>query len=257
MKKIKFTLLMGISLFLFFGCSTLKVTHYGKKSGKVEKIVLLYAMIDKIQQPVLPLIDASIFNGKTNSIANEIIIMQQEYADEHRDTLANILKHFFRCPVLFGKSLHEHNGFDALEENLKVEGALYTGDDNFPMIALSSGDFNPFAFHPDYIRHFFDTESNYQSIVAEIADRLGTDLVAIAYSRLQVVSVDAFGLGGKIALYSEIYLFDDQGNLITKAQNRSDSHYLGGKHPEKYAWILDNFTLIVQPMLPEIAINYR
>ena len=257
MKKLKVVLAYSAVLILLTSCETLKVAHYGTHSEKIKKVTILSVMIDKINQPALPLIDAGIFNGKTNSIAEEIMVLQQEYTNEHRHILATSFENHFNCVVRYGDSLHNHPEYANLMAEFNMPGELYTGNNNFPMIAISDGDISPFVFNNENVKNYFLSETNYKPVLGKIAEKLNSDFIAIAYSFLGVQTVGMFGASGKLVLYTTLYIFNSEGVLVSKAQNISDALNVKGDDPESYALTLKKYSAILEPMMLELETKYK
>ena len=258
MKKVKRCFIYAVLLLAITSCETLKVAHYGTTTtGQMKKVVILSAMIDKIYQPPLPLIDAGIFNGKTNKISEEIIIMQQAHVNKYPAILANSFKENFNCQVFYGESLHILPEYENLRKQLDKPGELYTGNDNFPMISISEGDMNPFFFNGVRVQKFFQDEQNYKSIMGTIANKLETDFVVISISQLSVQRIDAFGLDGDLVLLTKLYIFNNEGKLVSEASNMSERMMIGAKNPEDYNSVLRYFSSIIKPMISAIAARYK
>ena len=257
MKKTKVLLACCFSIALLSGCEALKVTHYAAPQEELKKVTILSVMIDRIIQPPIPLIDAAIFNGKTNSISDEIITIQQSYVNEHRQILANSFMKHFDCNVIYADTLHNHPEYAKMMLKFNKPSGLYTGNDNFPIVAISSGDINPFNFYGKRIKKFFQDEMNYKEIIGKIGHELDTDYIIIAYSNLEVNRVDAFGFGGNIVLATTFHVFNEQGDLLSTAQNRSTSTYIGGKDPEQYAETFDSYPDLLEPMMQKLEAQYK
>ncbi len=257
MEKVKKYFIFAVLLFALTSCETLKVVHYGTSHQKMKKVVILSAMIDRIYQPPIPLIDAGIFNGKTNKISNEIIILQQTHVNEYRETLANSFLDHFDCQVVYGESLHDLPEYKHLLQELNMPGELYTGNDNFPMITISEGDMNPFSYNGERVQRFFQQEQNYKHVIGKIAHKLKTDYVVISISQLSVDRVGMFGMDGSLSLLTKLYIFNHEGKLVSEASNKSKNIVITGKNPEQYNAVLGNFSYLIMPMMDGIEAKYK
>ena len=257
MKNSKRLIVYTLAILVLTGCQTLKVAHYGPPAEKMKKVVILTTMIDRIYQPPLPLIDAGIFNGKTNDIAEEIIILQQSHVNEYRKILANSFRKHFNCQVLYGESLHSSPQFTGLVNDYDKPGELYTGNDNFPMVNISDGDINPFSFGGKRLQKFFQYEPNYRGTLGEMAQKLETDYIIVSISQLAVQRVGPFGSNGQLALHTTLYVFDDEGIMLTEVSNRSTGIFIKGKDPEQYGAVLHDFSVILEPMVQGIEARYK
>ncbi len=237
-------------------CATMNISYSGKKVDKVQSITLLETMIGKIQQPVIPLIDAAAFNAKTNSIADQIMDMQKKNIDNYREIVASSLKNNFNCEVIFGNSLQDKSEFTELKEKFNFPNALRIKNDNYPMLITGSNDINPFRFENGKVVKFFKVPSNYKNAISEICKKVNSDLIAISYSTLTVSGVGAFGVRGALRLDTYIYLFDKEGDLNSNGHIWSKQAGISGKQIEDYKSQLDNLSLIIEPMMNKIVLNY-
>ncbi len=121
-----------ICTLILTSCATSYVSYYGKKVDKVQSITLFSTMIGKIQQPVFPLIDAAIFNAKTNSIADQIIDLQKNNIDHFREIVASSLNRNFNCEILYGPSLEAKTELNEIKINYDFQKALRIDNRHFP-----------------------------------------------------------------------------------------------------------------------------
>lgn len=238
-------------------CATLKVNYYGKKVDKIQNITLLSTMIGKIQQPVFPLIDAAAFNGKTNSIADQIMDLQKKNIDNYREIIASSLKKNFNCEVIYGNSLQEKPEFIEIKEKFNFPNALRIENDNYPMIIVSSNDINPFKYEKGKVVPFFKEPSNYKNVISEICKINNSNLLAVSYSTLTVTGAGMFGAWGFLRLDTYLYLFDRDGDLISDSQTWSKQSKISGKDIEQYKSQLDNLSIILEPMMSKVIVNYQ
>jgi hypothetical protein len=255
-KKLKTVITYAAILVVLTSCETLKVVHYGATPQEVKKVTILSVMIDKIYQPTLPLIDAGIFNAKTNNIANEIIILQQARANEYRKILANSFENHFHCQVIYGDSLHVLQAYKNLKLEYNRPHELYTGNDNFPTITISQGDMNPFLFQGERVQRFFQEKHNYEFVMDKIAQELDSDYTVLSVSQLSVQQIGPFWQGS-LALLTKLYIFNHEGILVSEASNISQSNSISGKDPEQYDKVLRSFSTILEPMMNEIEARYK
>jgi hypothetical protein len=243
--------------FTVSSCSTMKVNYSGKKVDNIKEITLLSTMIGKIQQPIFPLIDAAGFNEKTNSIADQIMDMQKKNIDKYREIIAASLKKNFYCEVIFGNSLLEKPAFKELNEKYNFPEALRINNDNYPLIITCQNDINPFKYDNGKVLGYVKSPENYKSTIGEICKNINTDLIAISYSTLTVAGVGAFGIIGSLRLDTYIFLFDKEGDLISDGHTWSTPQNVSGKNIEDYKSQLDNLSLIIDPMMNKVAINFE
>lgn len=102
MKNKILSLSVALICVLFMNCATpLKIVkpYQHKKDQPLEKIGLFPVMIGKLNKPIFPLIDASIFNAKPNKISSEIMAMQGAKVLDIRNVASETLKKYFRAEI--------------------------------------------------------------------------------------------------------------------------------------------------------------
>jgi len=248
-RKIIYIVLISISL---SSCSNMKIEYYGKKDLKVHNVALISTMIGRMRQPQAPIIEAGVFNEKTNNIADEIMKMQKNNIDMYRVLVAKSINRNLYCNVLYADSLHKLPGFLGLKEKYDFKSSLILNSDNFPYIITASNDINPFNYNHGMVFGYFK-KNNQKELVAEIAKTLNCDLIAVSYSNLSIVDTDLLGLLGDLRLDTYILLFDKYGNQIVSAQTWSDSQSISGKQLSDYTTQIFNLSPILEPMMVEIG----
>lgn len=251
------TISISILILLLASCATMKVKNSDKKVDKVQRIALFSTMIGKIQQPTFPLIDAAVFNAKTNSIADQIMDMQKQNIDKCREIVALSLKKTFKCDVIFGDSLQSQSGYTLLKDTYNNRNALRIDNDNYPFVITATGDINPFKFENGMVVSYFSESENYKNIISELSKKVNSDLIAISFSTLSVANVGMLGIMGTLRLDTYLYLFDNTGDLISKAHSWTKPATISGKEIDQYVSQLDNLSLIIEPMMNKIILNYK
>ena len=254
--KNKFKLFsLAILILLASSCATMKINYYGKQVPNVQNVTLISTMIGKIKQPVLPLIDAAAFNEKTNSIADQIMDLQKQNINNYREIIASSLKKYFNCDVLYAESLHSIPAFAELKENYDFPGALRIENDHYPFIITAKDDINPFKYEKGNVVSYFSS-ANYKSIISEIIKKVNSDLIAISYSTLTVIGANIFGISGSLRLDTYLFLFDKDGDLVSDAHSWSKPTMISGKQILDYKAQLDNLSIILDPMMNKVSLNY-
>lgn len=248
---------LAIIAIAFTSCATMKINYYGKKVDKVQNVALFSTMIGKIQQPLFPLIDAAAFNEKTNSIADQIMDLQKKNVDKCQEIVASSLKKNFNCKVLYADSLHTLVGFAELKGKFDFKSSLRIENDHYPFIITAKDDINPFRFENGDVIKYFNNSANYKVMISELGKRINTDLVAISYSTLTVAGAGMFGIYGYLRLDTYLYLFDKDGDLISDAHNWSKPTNISGKQIDEYKAQLDNLSIIIEPMMNKVILNYQ
>ena len=248
---------LAIVAIAFTSCATMKVNYYGKKVDKVQNIALFSTLIGKIQQPIFPLIDAAAFNQKTNSIADQIMDLQKKNIDKCQEIIALSLKKNFKCKVLYADSLHTLDGFAELKEKVDFKNSLRIENDHYPVIISAKDDINPFRFEKGDVIKYFNNSTNYKAMVSELGKKLNTDLIAVSYSTLTVAGAGMLGIYGFLRLDTYLFLFDKDGDLISDAHSWSKPTNISGKQIDDYKAQLDNLSIIIEPMMNKVILNYQ
>ncbi|MCJ7447489.1 MAG: hypothetical protein MUO72_07350 [Bacteroidales bacterium] len=241
-----------------------KVKFYGRPKDEIKSITLFSTMIGKIQQPVLPLINAAMLNEETNSIADKIMDLQKKNIDSYRDVVAFSLMRNFKCEVKYGNSLQSTAEFNELKDNYNYIKALRTENANYPNITIASNDLNPFIFTEGYVLQYFIEPKNYKPVISILCNKLNTDVLAVSYSYLSYkVSnslVNAAIMGsvfGILRLDTYIFLFDKKGDLISKGHSWSMITNTTGSQINDYKRQFDNLSLIIEPMMVKLARKFQ
>jgi hypothetical protein len=248
---------LAIITIAFTSCATMKINYYGKKVDKVQNVALFSTMIGKIQQPLFPLIDAAAFNEKTNSIADQIMDLQKKNIDKCQEIVASSLKKTFNCKVLYADSLHTSAGFAELKEKYDFKNSLRIENDHYPLIITAKDDINPFRFERGDVIKYFNNSIIYKTMISELGKKINTDLIAVSYSTLTVAGVGMFGIYGYLRLDTYLYMFDKDGDLISDAHTWSKPTNISGKQIEEYKAQLDNLSIIIEPMMNKVILNYQ
>jgi len=242
-----------------YSCTTalkVRTTVSQKQLPELKTIALVSVAIPPITKPVFPVIDAAAFNAKVNSIADQIMDIQQKRIDTFRETLANNISNFFKSTVLYGDKLHVLVNFPEIAKKNNFPGSLQLENNNFPFIVNSSGDINPFPFEKGNIGQFFSNKINYQIIAKELCSKLGTDAIAVSYTNLNVTDAAAFGIRGGLALSSSLYIFDKEGYIIISGSYTSKPTMISGKDISDYMMKLDEFNTLCYMIVNQMAIDY-
>jgi hypothetical protein len=248
MKK---NLYLSLFLLLLCACTGMKVTIHKPfvKSESTKKIAVFEVILGKPVQGIFPLIDAGIFNGKMNKIADEISDVQRKRVTLYRETLSAQMKKKFGCEIISGKDLQALSGFAGVKEKLEKKQSLLTGNDNYPVMYLADGEFNIFSFEKGRVH---DEEITTKSEVAEICKALEVDAIAINYTRINVENVGSFGISANARLFTDLYIFKNDGRKVAHGAAYSEVTSIHGKEVADYIMLLDEFTLIIDPLTSQL-----
>ena len=221
------------------------------KENKIEKIALFPVMIGKLNKPILPLIDAAIFNKKPNQIAPNIMKLEKTKVNDIEFDTAKILAKYFKCNVVYGDSLKILSQSVDLKRFHSSRG-LTTNDPNFSSIILAESSINPFSFEEGNVAHYFKAPSNYSSIIRQLCEVLKVDAIAVSHSYLSFGNVQIFGISARLNLNTHIYLFDKNGNLLTEGVASSKGFQSKGKDISEYGLVLDDYPTIFDPLVQRL-----
>lgn len=250
MKKI----ILLVPVFLLFSCNTLIVKNHMKDTEKPKNIVLFSTIIGKINEPALPILYAPKFNERTIAIASQLNDLEKQKIDNYRNTLASSLKNNFKCDVIFGNSLVSHKDFLALKQKYDNPKSLLTENEHFPNLITASNDINPFAFEKGNVIKYFYNPTNYKGVLSELSKTLNSDYIAISFSELRVMKIGYFAKNATVRLETYLYLFDQNGNLISEGLGWTDTSKVSGSDPKEYESILDNFEEAIEPLVQKLAV---
>lgn len=248
--------LLAITTIALSSCATMKIKYYGEKVPTVQNAALISTMIGQIQQPIFPLIDAGIFNSITNGIADQIMDLQKQNVDKCRNIIGKSIQKNLNCKVIYADSLNFLPAFEEMKSKYHYKNSLKLENDNYPMIILAKDDINPFKFIDGKVFSYFKTDL-YKEPLADIAQKLNLDLIAVSYSTLSVVNVGTFGIYGNLRLDTYLFLFDKDGNKISDAHTWSTPTNISGGKIRDYMQQLDNLSLIFEPMMLKIGEHFQ
>ena len=250
MKKV--TLLL-LATFLLSSCATMRlktIVPYSR-SNNLDTIALMPVLIGEIEQPILPLIDAGIFNAKTDKLAPEILDMEQKSLSKMATSAAMNLQTLLSTQVLYGDKLYEREVYKQLSARLHNGAALQTKDKAFPVILIHNDDFNPFAFDNAKVPEFFTVSTNFKSTVIEICKELNVDALALSYSRITITNASSFGISGGARLDTYLYVISKEGKFLINGYGLSKPVAIYGNKLYQYKDILDEFPFLFQSLLKQ------
>lgn len=248
MKKI---VLFIVSIFVLSSCATTKVKVNSTFPGSIqtESLNLVSTMIGPVYQPVLPLIDASIFNEKTNKIASQILDEEQKMVDSYKETLASDLS------GKLGVAIKTAEDFDKVQaDKYRVSQGIQIENKNFPLVHFGSQDLNVTSFGKGRnVYDMFSKNAELRSRILELYSDLKLNNAVISFNRIAVIGVGSFGLMGNVRLESYLFLYNSNGDLILDAYGYTKPTSIKGKTLNDYKSQLDKFEEISGLMSQELA----
>ncbi|MEO1256210.1 MAG: hypothetical protein AAFY41_15175, partial [Bacteroidota bacterium] len=189
MKTTKY--LTVLTIFLASCAATkVKVNTLNDASFDVDKLNLTSVMIGPVWQPVLPLVDASAFNAKTNKIADEIMEEEQKIIDRYKELLVENIQKNVNADLIVSSEL------DAKADKYRVKkGVNVEKNENFPVVFFTENDLNFFEFDKKGINvnAIFKNNEALRTRIASISQELGIKNVLISFTRIEVISAGMFG----------------------------------------------------------------
>jgi hypothetical protein len=250
--KLKLALILMLCVNLLSSL-TVSSQNRGKSSSRIKSIALVSTMIGKITQVPIPVMDAPPFIKKTNSIAPLIINEEEQSVDRIREVLGEGLKKRFNCAVYYGNTLTTEPEYQEVIKKYNFPDNLKIDDKNFPNIIIPADEKNLFKFDntKDYyqIEKFLKNKDNTQNTASEICNLLGTDLVVVSYSSIEVVRYRTFGGYADVSLYSYIFIYDKEGKLLGENVSHGKPVKIVGDELTEYKTILDTLPNFIDQLI--------
>jgi hypothetical protein len=257
-------LVKNLTGFLFLAitlssCSALKVGFPSQNAGKIDKVAVFSSYVT-ITKPVLPLINASITNERVNSISTELIPLFSENATAQRDELAKMLKTQLKCDVIYGEVLQKNAAYNEIKDLFNFDSSLSKKDENFPELAISKNDINPFEFRNGKIGNYFtgkgsNGEKPYSMAISTICKKMNVNYIAISNSTLMIFPGDIL-YRDRICIFDELYLFNKAGQCITTGRNNTKPIPFKAAEVQDYQTELDKYSEILLPIVEKVAAKY-
>ncbi|TVR76013.1 MAG: hypothetical protein EA409_13835 [Saprospirales bacterium] len=226
--------------------------HVNEKKD-FERVALIQVMFSQFNQPVLPLLDAAAFNGKINRLAPEIMEMQEEYLDDIRHMVVERMSEFLSGEIVYGEKLQALMREKGFAETHNFNENLLTGNNNFPLVLLASGEFNVFRFEKGNALHYFTRDSRYPRMISHICEKLGVDAIAVSVSYFEVTRVGSFGMNGSLRLNTHLFVMEgDRGSMAINAMTASPPTTIPGNELHDYKIVLDHFPEIIDLLFTEL-----
>ena len=252
MKKITF-LLLAITLFSSCAKMIIKTAVPYQKTQQNIKIALFPVMIGKVEQPIFPLIDASMFNKRTNKIADQIMDMQKKEIDKIREVAANTIKKYIGSEIIYSENLHKTERFKNLIKTNNYTNSLIIENDNFPVVLISSGDINPYKYTNGNVISYFKESNNYKETIINLCKELDVDAIVINYSNLNIIGVTAFGGSANIRLDTYLYVISKNGELLGNGYAYSKPIVIKGKEITDYKMVIDEYPNLFEALVNALA----
>jgi len=231
-------------------CTSKVYVHTDYPNGfGVDTLNLTATMIGPLQLPVLPLIDASIFNDKPNSIASDIITEEQKVIDDYQSILIQSLEQNLHVKVIPSSKFSS----ESANEFMVRDGAVQVANNNFPLVLFSQGGINVVDFGKKKDPYdIFKDNPEINKNIAKLANELHLKTVLLSFNQLIVTGVNMLGIYGTLRLESYLYLFNKDGKLLIDVFGKTKSTHINGKELSDYKFQLDSFRDLAEQMSIEV-----
>jgi hypothetical protein len=251
-KKITVILIAVLTL---SSCITTKVQVNSNYSGVIplDTLNLVSIAYGPVVQPVIPLIDAAAFNGRTNKIADQILEEQKGMTDVYKKILLRNLNKrvttyiktgdYFTCEVA---------------EPFKTKEGILIDNKNFPVVWFDEGGMNLWDYGKGTnVRAIFESDPQLKNRIARFAREMNVNNVLVSFNRLAVIGVGMFGTSGNIRLESYLYLYDANGNVMMDAYGWTKPSSISGRELYEYQGQMDKFEELVVLLSNELVKHIR
>jgi hypothetical protein len=219
------------------------------KSQRIRSVALMPVVIGKIDQPIFPLIDAGMFNSKTNKIANLLIDEQTKIINAFRDSLALIISNQLKINVLSGDELYENPGFGEVQHNAS---SMETEDKEFPYLIIPDKEKMPFICKKGNLPKALLSEEN-KKICITICEKLKVDAIAVSFLNLSVLGASAFGISGALATSIKVSIIDKNGKLVSEGFIVGKNTPINGKKIEDYKLKLNEYPFLAEILIKDMS----
>jgi hypothetical protein len=251
-KKITVILIAALML---SSCITTKVQVNSKYSGAIpiDTLNLVSVVYGPVVQPVIPLIDAAAFNGRTNKISDQILEEQKGMTDVYKKILLRNLNDRVTTYIKTG----DHFTDEAAEPYKAKEGILIDNK-NFPVVWFDGEGMNLWDYGKGTnVSSIFESDPQLKSRIARFAREMNVNNVLVSFNRLAVIGVGMFGSTGNIRLESYLYLYDANGNVMMDAYGWTKPSSISGRELYEYQAQMDKFEELVVLLSNELVKHIR
>ncbi len=244
-----------VAILVLSSCITTKVQVNSNYSGVIplDTLNLISVAYGPIVQPVIPLIDAAAFNGRTNKISDQILEEQKGMTDIYKNILLKHLNNRITAYIRTGDYFT-----DEVAESYKVKEGILIDNKNFPVVWFNEGGMNLWDYGKGTnVRDIFESDPQLKSRIAGFAREMNVNNVLVSFNRLAVIGVGMFGTSGNIRLESYLFLYDANGNIMMDAYGWTKPSSIGGREIYEYQGQMDKFEELVVLLSNELVKHIR
>lgn len=243
--------LFSCLMFSLISCNQIRVITNVPypKTEKVKTIALIPVVIGKIDQPIIPLIDAGMFNEKTNKLAVQILKEQKNIVGPLRDTLAKQIAKTLKVNVIYGDQLYNYPGYAEIKNDTE---SLKTEDKEFPILILPENEKMPLICKKGNVPKAILNDQNKEAI-QKICTILNVDAIAVGYTKLSVIGAGMFGTTGTAALSMQVFIIYKSGLILSDANILGKRLTINGKKIEEYRYLLNEYPKLTEILIKDLA----
>lgn len=251
-KSIKYIFLFFILVF-FNSCRTLKIkTEIPFSDTNIDQeIIHLGTIINKPHQPILPLIDAAIFNKRTNKIAAQIDEFEESIILDLENQFIQELTEKTGLPIIQLEDHLKQESLNFIKNKYHKSSGLFLDNNIFPRL-ITSKELNFFSFENGNIPKYFRRSINYGPLVKKICEDINAPKVSLLHAKLAVKGVGPFGVLGSIRLEMYLYIFSSSGRIIGKSKLLSKPKKTEGRRLDDYKNIWLEYPSLMKLLIEDL-----
>ncbi len=254
MKVFKFS-----ALALFIGvlsaCGNLRIKAYQpfQAPAKAKSVALTSFYMAPPELPKVPAADAEAFNKKLFKLEADLNALMSAKLNDYYTLLDQGIEAQLDVECLAGKELEAGPRFARSQQKQELEALQIEGARNFKNILLAEGGLTFFEFQGGDISKYIEDSPRLKGAVRSNLKNLGTDMMAVAYSRLALERVTRYGQKANLKLKLDIYIFDEQGRPIGHGYGETVPVTIEGTELSDFELVLDQYGTLQQEVLTELA----
>jgi hypothetical protein len=229
-----------------------------EKTPKVKSITLLSTYMESFKRPSFPMIDAGIFNAKTDKLASQIKKAQIESLAKYQKIVQRGLAGIYKCQIKTTDDLKDSDKFLILIKKYRNDSTLFNYNKlTFTQTYTAPNEINLLDLKKGNFKRYFNKKKNYSDRISEIFNYIDTEYLAISYSKLYISNVGSFGIKGTIKLETNLLLFDRSGQLVARSFHHSPNQRIKGSQLSEYTDALDKFDVAFSHALKKNYIDFK
>ncbi len=246
------------SIILSTSCKPTQQIITPEKSPNITGITLLYTGIENFSRPAFPLIDAGVFNAKTDKLAEQIKEAQISAVERYQKIVSKGLAKTYNCEVKTAQDIYNTSNFKNLVAQYRNDSAMFNYNKfTFNQSYIAPHEVNVLDMNKGKMTRFLKSKKKYAPSIAEIFKYIDTEYLAISSSKLYIPRVGSFGVRGYIKLETSLYLFDRMGNIVASSFHYTPNRRITGSKLHEYTSTLDLFDAIFETTLKKNLLNYN